>query len=98
MQSLPNNDFEKRNQYHVKRSKTGAWPVYKKIQNTRISTEVKRVQGNVELLAQHITTNIPGYNSKKNILKINKATGEINIKGDFVPQIKSILEEASSAL
>ncbi|SGZ55748.1 CIC11C00000001018 [Sungouiella intermedia] len=88
---LPNNAFENNNLYHIKKTAYGHWPVYKKIQNTRISTEIKRVEGNVSRFAQELLGLIG--NVKSNNLKVNTITGEVNIKGDHVEKIKEVLEK-----
>ncbi|SGZ55702.1 CIC11C00000004305 [Sungouiella intermedia] len=88
---LPNNAFENNNLYNIRKTAYGHWPVYKKIQNTRISTEIKRVEGDVSRFAQELLSLIG--NVKLNNLKVNTITGEVNIKGDHVEKIKEVLEK-----
>lgn len=88
---LPNNAFENNNLYNIRKTAYGHWPVYKKIQNTRISTEIKRVEGDVSQFAQELLSLIG--NVKLNNLKVNTITGEVNIKGDHVEKIKEVLEK-----
>lgn len=88
---LPNNVFESKNLYSIKKTKFGHWPVYKKVQNTRTSTEIKRIEGNIKLFVEEITKLI-GNVPRKN-LKMNLLTGEVNIKGDHVRKIKALFEK-----
>lgn len=88
---LPNNAFETNNLYYIKKTAFGHWPVYKKIQNTRITTEIKRVEGDVRLFA-HDLLRIMG-NIKASNMKVNTITGEVNIKGDHVEEIKDVLQK-----
>lgn len=88
---LPNNAFESNNLYYIKKTAYGHWPVYKKIQNTRISTEIKRVEGDVRRFANELVS-LMG-NVKPANLKVNAITGEVNIKGDHVEEIKELLEK-----
>lgn len=90
---LPNNEFVSNNQYFIKKTAFGHWPVYKKIQNTRISTEVKRVEGNVKLFAEELLKHVNNGNILKRNVKVNTVTGEVNIKGDYTEQVKTILDK-----
>lgn len=89
---LPNNKFDHEKLYFIKKTAFGHWPVYKKIQNTRISTEIKRVEGNVALFAEELVKHLNNGNILDRNIKVNTVTGEVNIKGDYVAQVKSILE------
>lgn len=89
---LPNNTFEQNNLYYIKKTAYGHWPVYKKIQNTRISTEIKRVQGDVSVFAEELLSLLQNDAIKKDHVRVNTKTGEVNIKGDYTEQIKSILD------
>lgn len=89
---LPNNAFENEKLYHIKRTAYGHWPVYKKIQNTKISTEIKRVEGDVSRFAQELLGLFDHHIADSNV-KVNTITGEVNIKGDHVEQVKEILEK-----
>ena len=66
--------------------------MYKKIQNTRISTEIKRVQGDVSVFAEELLSLLQNDAIKKDHVRVNTKTGEVNIKGDYTEQIKSILD------
>ncbi|OBA21422.1 hypothetical protein METBIDRAFT_56144 [Metschnikowia bicuspidata var. bicuspidata NRRL YB-4993] len=90
---LPNNTFEKENQYHITQSATGTWPVYKKIQNTKITTEIKRVKGNAALFAEELSRVLFKNNVPKKHVRVNTLTGEVNIKGDRSSEIRTILNE-----
>lgn len=92
-EELPNNTFETQGQYSINKSTYGHWPVYKKVQNTKISTEIKRVQGNVRLFAQELTRFINNGNVLPRNIRVNTLTGEVNIKGDHVAAICRVLDE-----
>lgn len=93
-QQLPNNDFDTKQLYSIKKTSFGQWPVYKKVQNTKITTEIKRVEGNVLLFASELATILFKGNTPKGHLRVNKLTGEVNVKGDLVSKIKTILENS----
>lgn len=78
---LPNNGFGINN-YHIKKTKYGHWPVYKKIQNTKVTTEIKRVQGDLDQFRFDLLKQIPQI--KASNIVVNKVAGYINIKGDVV--------------
>ncbi|RKP28356.1 hypothetical protein METBISCDRAFT_26866 [Metschnikowia bicuspidata] len=88
---LPNNAFDQQKLYAIRRSKFGHWPVYKKVQNTKITTEIKRVDGNVRLFASELQALMGGSRTAKDI-RVNGLTGEVNIKGDHVAKIKGLLD------
>lgn len=90
---LPNNAFDANNLYHIKKTAFGHWPVYKKVQNTKVTTEIKRVEGNVSLLAEELTNFLFAGNVPKKAVKVNTITGEVNIKGDLVRKIKTIFDQ-----
>lgn len=89
---LPNNAFENENLYYIKKTAYGHWPVYKKIQNTKVSTEIKRVEGDVSRFALDLRRVLGNAVLTKNI-KVNTITGEVNIKGDHTDAIKEVLEK-----
>lgn len=89
---LPNNAFEQNNLYSIKKTSYGHWPVYKKVQNTRISTEVKRVQGDVRVFAAELLDLLQNNTIQKHHVKVNTKTGEVNIKGDFTEEIKQLFD------
>lgn len=84
---LPNNGFGIKN-YEIIKSKFNKWPVYSRIQRQQVSTEIKRIKGDVEQF-------------KKDLLKINSefvidnkcTNGNINIKGDHVNMLKKYFDE-----
>lgn len=92
---LPNNAFETEHLYKVKKTAFGHWPVYKKVQNTRISTEIKRIEGNARLFSQELLAELKLNNLRKGDLKVNELTGEVNIKGDHVEKIKAALDRSA---
>lgn len=89
---LPNNTFEQNNLYSIKKTAYGHWPVYKKVQNTRISTEIKRVQGDVRVFAAELLDLLQNNSIPKDHVKVNTKTGEVNIKGDFTDEIKQLFD------
>lgn len=86
---LPNNAFETENLYYIKKTAFGHWPVYKKIQNTRVSTEIKRVEGDVTRFADDLKELI---NQQNLSVMVSKKTGSVNIKGDHVHLITQLLD------
>lgn len=91
---LPNSSFEKLGQYYIKKTANGYWPVYKKIQNTKVTTEIKRIEGNVGLFAKELLTGLSKIDSKKNAVKTCNLTGQVTIKGDFSEEIKHYLNKS----
>lgn len=89
---LPNNAFENENKFYIKKTAYGHWPVYKKVQNTKISTEIKRVEGDVSRFASELLA-LLGKNILLRNVKVNTITGEVNIKGDHTEDIKAVLEK-----
>lgn len=92
-QQLPNNTFDTQRLYAIKQTKFGHWPVYKKIQNTKITTEIKRVEGNVKLFADELSELMKNEGILPQNVKVNTLTGEVNIKGDHVSSIKGLLDK-----
>lgn len=92
LSQLPNNEFERKHLYSIKKTAYGHWPVYKKVQNTRISTEIKRVQGDVSVFAEELLELLQAKNIQKSHVKVNAQTGEVNIKGDHSEEIKSLFD------
>lgn len=92
---LPNGEFERSRRYHIKRTSNGCWPVYKKVQNTKVSTEVKRIDGDVNLFAEELTKKLKDFDSKKNAVKVIPVSGQVNTRGDFVEDIKAVLDRFS---
>lgn len=90
---LLNNTFESQKLYAINKTKFGHWPVYKKIQNTKISTEIKRIDGNVQLFASQLSKLLNNGNILPRNIKVNTTTGEVNIKGDYVADIKSLFDK-----
>ncbi|KAI3405507.1 IMG2 [Candida oxycetoniae] len=83
---LPNNGFGKKN-YYIPQTKFHHWPVYKKVQNTKITTEIKRIQGDLHKLRDDLLKFQPGLR-----ITMNQTAGILNIKGDVVRDITSFLE------
>jgi len=84
---LPNNGFGISN-YAISKSKFNHWPVYLKIQNTKITTEIKRVQGDVQQLKADLLRLNPSLK-----ISVNQNIGYVNIKGDVVDEIKQYFNE-----
>lgn len=92
-QQLPNNTFETEKLYAIRQTKFGHWPVYKKVQNTKITTEIKRVEGNVRLFADELANLMKSEGILVQNVKVNTLTGEVNIKGDHVGTIKGLMDK-----
>lgn len=90
---LLNNTFESQKLYAINKTKFGHWPVYKKVQNTKITTEIKRVDGNVQLFASQLTKLLNNGNILPRNIKVNTNTGEVNIKGDYVADVKALFDK-----
>ncbi|CUM67236.1 uncharacterized protein PRCAT00004929001 [Priceomyces carsonii] len=84
---LPNNGFGFKN-YSISKSKFGHWPVYLKIQNTKISTEIKHVRGDIKQFRNDLLKVNPNLH-----ITINEKIGYANIKGDHVQYMKGIFQE-----
>lgn len=87
---LPNNGFGVKN-YYIAKSKQDYWPVYLKIQNTKVTTEIKRIQGDVMQFKEDLLA----FN-KNFIIKANPTVGYINIKGDVVEKVKAYFDKHMS--
>ncbi|ODV69825.1 hypothetical protein HYPBUDRAFT_159649 [Hyphopichia burtonii NRRL Y-1933] len=86
---LPNNGFGKNN-YNIKKTKYGHWPVYRVVQNTRVLTEIKRVEGDVEEFKNDLLAKLPHIQDK--YVTVNKKAGQLKIKGDFIDSIKEVFD------
>ena len=84
---LPNNGFGKKN-YYIAKTKFHQWPVYKKVQNTRITTEIKRVQGDLHQLKQDLLQIYPQFE-----ISMNQSAGIVNIKGDVTEEVTKLFEK-----
>lgn len=91
VEQLPNNGFGLKN-YHISKTKFGEWPVYKKIQNTKVTTEVKRIKGDLDQFKKDLTNACSFINAQN--VTINKKAGYLNIKGDVVEKVKRSLDES----
>lgn len=87
---LPNNGFGVNN-YFIQKTKFGHWPVYKKVQNTKITTEIKRIQGDLHQFKADLLATVPSLEAKN--VTVNLSAGYVNVRGDVVDEIKSALEE-----
>ncbi|KAK6463638.1 mitochondrial large subunit ribosomal protein-domain-containing protein [Scheffersomyces coipomensis] len=83
---LPNNGFGIKN-YSIEKTKFKHWPVYLKVQNTKLTTEVKRIKGD---LAQ-FKTDLLSINPDLKIT-VNQTYGYANIKGNVVDEIKQYFD------
>lgn len=86
---LVNNNFGI-NTYFIHKTKFGHWPVYKKVQNTKITTEVKRVQGDVRQFKEDLLSTLPHIQPHN--ITVNKVAGYVNIKGDVVQEVMRVLD------
>ncbi|CAK7892886.1 54S ribosomal protein Img2p, mitochondrial [[Candida] anglica] len=87
---LPNETFGKQN-YYISKTKFGHWPVYLKIQNTKITTEIKKLQGDVHQFKADLLKAIPGLDEGH--VTVNSHAGYVNVKGDLVQLIKQVFNE-----
>lgn len=87
---LPNNGFGINN-YSICKTKYGHWPVYKKVQNTKVTTEIKRIRGDIEQFKNDLLQAHPEL--KPENVMVNKVAGYVNVKGDVVEDIKQIFTE-----
>lgn len=84
---LPNNGFGEKN-YSIVKTKFKQWPVYLKVQNTKITTEIKRVKGDINQLKHDLLKINPNFQ-----ISVNQRIGYINIRGDIVNQLKQKFDE-----
>lgn len=87
---LVNSNFGK-GTYFVHKTQFGHWPVYKKVQNTKITTEIKRIQGDVHQFKADLLSAMSGFPAKN--ITVNSVAGYVNVKGDRVQQVMQILDE-----
>ncbi|EGW35672.1 uncharacterized protein SPAPADRAFT_131660 [Spathaspora passalidarum NRRL Y-27907] len=86
--ALVNNGFGE-GSYFIKKTKFNHWPVYKKITNqSKITTEIKRIEGDIELFRRDLLKLNPDLK-----ITVNKTAGYVNIKGDVVEEIKEYFNE-----
>lgn len=90
VEELPNNGFGQGN-YSLTKTKFGHWPVYKKVQNTKVTTEIKRIKGDIVQFKNDLLQAYPELDKKQ--VSINQLAGYVNIKGDRVDIIKQIFEQ-----
>ncbi|CAK9441226.1 mitochondrial 54S ribosomal protein mL49 [Lodderomyces beijingensis] len=84
---LPNNGFGIKN-YFIPKTRFSHWPVYIKTSNsTKVVTEIKRVQGDIHQFKRDLLR----YNEEF-VISMNQAAGIVNIKGDHVDEVKSLLD------
>lgn len=84
---LPNTGFGINN-YAIPQTKFKHWPVYLKIQNTKITTEIKRIQGDIN----QFKSDLLALNPKLEIT-VNSTVGYVNVKGNVVDEVKEYLEK-----
>ncbi|EMG45837.1 IMG2 54S ribosomal protein IMG2 [Candida maltosa Xu316] len=84
VQNLPNNGFGAKN-YHIPKTNFNHWPVYLKTRSNRITTEIKRVQGDVLQLRDDLKKFFP-----ESRVTVNTTAGIVNIKGNVVVEVKNI--------
>lgn len=89
-EELPNNGFGVNN-YSISKTKYGHWPVYKKVQNTKVTTEIKRIEGDIDQFKMDLLNAYPGLKAEN--VTVNKTAGYVNVKGDLVDGVKQIFTE-----
>lgn len=93
-QDLPNNGFGENN-YYIAKTKFGYWPVYKKVQNTKITTEIKRIKGDLDQFKADLLKQLPRLQA--NNVVVNKHAGYVNVKGDVVEEINEVFNNQIGA-
>lgn len=88
-QDLAHNGFGHGN-YFLTKTKFGHWPVYKKIQNTKITTEIKRIQGDINKFKADL---VQAARINPQLVTVNKTAGYVNIKGDVVENVKRVFDQ-----
>lgn len=88
---LPNNGFGQGN-YHIPKTQFGHWPVYLKVQNTKRTTEIKRLQGDLNQFKTDLLAAVPGLEPTH--ITTNLHAGLVNIKGDLVEMLKGIFTDS----
>lgn len=94
VQDLPNNGFGEKN-YYIAKTKFGYWPVYKKVQNTKITTEIKRIKGDLDQFKSDLLKQLPHIQAKNVV--VNKHAGYVNVKGDVVEEINEVFNSQIGA-
>lgn len=87
---LPNNGFGNKN-YYIPKTKFGHWPVYLRIQNTKITTEIKRLKGDLTQFKADLLESVPGLDARH--ISVNEQTGNVNVKGDLVDILKEVFTQ-----
>lgn len=87
VKDLPGRGFGSGN-YFIPKTKFNHWPVYKKVQNTKIQTEIKRIQGDLQQLKRDLLKFDPEL-----VITMNQTAGIMNVKGDVVKQLMALFEE-----
>lgn len=80
--SLPGNGFGRAN-YHISKSKFHHWPVYLTVRNTKITTEVRKIQGDAHQLKQDLLRLDPALK-----ISVNPTTNSLVIKGNVGDAIR----------
>lgn len=91
----PNLEEAKNSPYFISRTKNHMQPVY--IERThrgmRRITVISKIKGDIWLLEQDVRNYLENLNSKKVQTHINEVSGEIQIRGDHVSNIKGWMDE-----
>ncbi|KAK6459302.1 60S ribosomal protein [Scheffersomyces xylosifermentans] len=87
---LPNNGFGNKN-YFIQKTQYKHWPVYLKVQNTKLTTEIKRIKGDVSQFKKDLLALNPTLQ-----ITVNNTAGYVNIKGNVVDEIKEYFDKELS--
>ncbi|RCK66863.1 54S ribosomal protein IMG2, mitochondrial [Candida viswanathii] len=87
---LPNNGFGK-GSYHIPKTKFKHWPVYLKVSNTRRTTEIRKIQGDIVQFKNDLLKVLEDGDKLKTSL--NTTAGIVNIKGDYVKEVKALFDQ-----
>lgn len=88
--NLPNNGFGNGN-YYIPKSKFNHWPVYLKVSNTKETTEIRKIQGDILKFRSDLLENL-GTDIKLQTT-MNTTAGILNIKGNVVNEVKAVLNK-----
>lgn len=86
-EELPGNGFGSHN-YAISMSSYKHWPVYLNIQNTKISTDIRKITGDANRLKLDLLELNPTWK-----VTVNAANNSVRLKGDHVATIKLLLNK-----
>ncbi|KAI9325963.1 mitochondrial large subunit ribosomal protein-domain-containing protein [Zopfochytrium polystomum] len=78
--------------YEVRRTAKAGWlPVYREFKNggTNVSTIIRRIEGDAEALARHLSAFVP-----PDRIRIHRVTGHIILRGDYLHAVRDFLSRS----